>query len=131
MYARVTNGIFSGWVELQEEYPNTSFPTPTTAADLPEGIVIVDMRNPPAVGQTQVAEREEAPVFEDGQWRIAYTIRDMTEQELSQLAEGKDEARRAAYQAEADPLFFKWQRGEGTQEAWLAKIAEIKARYPA
>ena len=38
--------------------------------------------------------------------------------------------RRAAYEAEADPLFFKYQRGEATQEEWLAKIAEIKARYP-
>jgi hypothetical protein len=38
--------------------------------------------------------------------------------------------RKAAYQDEADPLFFKWQRGESTESAWLAKIAEIKARYP-
>jgi hypothetical protein len=38
--------------------------------------------------------------------------------------------RKAAYQDEADPLFFKWQRGESTEVSWLAKIAEIKARYP-
>jgi hypothetical protein len=38
--------------------------------------------------------------------------------------------RRAAYQAEADPLFFKWQRGESTEQEWLSKIAEIKARFP-
>jgi hypothetical protein len=38
--------------------------------------------------------------------------------------------RRAAYQAEADPLFFKSQRGEATHEDWLAKVAEIKARFP-
>lgn len=38
--------------------------------------------------------------------------------------------RRGAYVAEADPLFFKWQRGESTESAWLAKVAEIKARYP-
>lgn len=42
----------------------------------------------------------------------------------------KEIQRRGAYAAEADPLFFKWQRGEGTQSAWLAKVAEIKARYP-
>ena len=36
--------------------------------------------------------------------------------------------RRAAYALEADPLFFKAQRGEATQADWLAKIAEIKAR---
>ena len=38
--------------------------------------------------------------------------------------------RRAAYAAEADPIFFLWQRGEATQAEWLAKIAEIRARYP-
>jgi hypothetical protein len=41
-----------------------------------------------------------------------------------------EENRFAAYIAEADPLFFKAQRGEVTQQAWLDKIAEIKARYP-
>jgi hypothetical protein len=38
--------------------------------------------------------------------------------------------RSAAYTAEADPLFFKWQAGEGTEEAWQAKRAEIRERYP-
>ena len=42
-----------------------------------------------------------------------------------------DEARKTAYQTEADPLFFKWQAGEGTEEAWLAKREEIRQRYPA
>ena len=38
--------------------------------------------------------------------------------------------RKAAYIAEADPLFFKAQRGEATMEDWQAKVAEIKARFP-
>ena len=38
--------------------------------------------------------------------------------------------RRAAYAAESDPIYFMWQRGEATQQQWLDKIAEIKARYP-
>jgi hypothetical protein len=40
------------------------------------------------------------------------------------------ENRRTAYIVEADPLFFKAQRGEATMEEWQAKVAEIKARYP-
>jgi hypothetical protein len=40
------------------------------------------------------------------------------------------ENRRAAYIAEADPLFFKAQRGETTMEEWQAKVADIKARFP-
>jgi hypothetical protein len=40
------------------------------------------------------------------------------------------ENRRAAYITEADPLFFKAQRGEATVEEWQEKVAEIKQRFP-
>ena len=46
------------------------------------------------------------------------------------LAEQAKAARAAAYRNEADPLFFKWQRGGATEQEWLDKIAEIKSRYP-
>lgn len=39
-------------------------------------------------------------------------------------------ARAEAYKTESDPLFFKAQRSEATNEEWLAKVAEIKARFP-
>jgi len=39
------------------------------------------------------------------------------------------ELRAEAYRAEADPIFFMAQRGEATVDEWLAKVAEIKARY--
>jgi hypothetical protein len=38
--------------------------------------------------------------------------------------------RQQAYIAEADPLFFKAQRGEATMEEWQAKVAEIRNRFP-
>ena len=38
--------------------------------------------------------------------------------------------RATAYTSEADPLFFKSQRGEGTIEEWEAKVSEIRTRYP-
>jgi hypothetical protein len=38
--------------------------------------------------------------------------------------------RRNAYIAEADPLFFKAQRGEATMQEWKDKVAEIKERFP-
>jgi len=44
--------------------------------------------------------------------------------------EEQENNRRAAYRAEADPLFFMSQRGEATTAEWEAKVAEIKARYP-
>jgi hypothetical protein len=38
--------------------------------------------------------------------------------------------RSIAYRDEADPLFFKWQRGEGTEQEWLDKVQEIRDRHP-
>jgi hypothetical protein len=38
--------------------------------------------------------------------------------------------RKEAYIKEADPLFFKAQRGEATLQEWQHKITEIKARFP-
>lgn len=38
--------------------------------------------------------------------------------------------RAAAYAAEADPLFYQYQRKDATKKQWLDKIAEIKARFP-
>ena len=35
-----------------------------------------------------------------------------------------------AYKQESDPIFFKWQRGEATQQEWLDKIADILQRFP-
>lgn len=42
------------------------------------------------------------------------------------------ELRRAAYVLESDPLNYKWQetQAEEDRQAWLAKKAEIQARYP-
>ena len=38
--------------------------------------------------------------------------------------------RQADYIQEADPLFFEWQAGEGTEQAWLEKREEIRQRFP-
>ena len=38
--------------------------------------------------------------------------------------------REAAYKTESDPINFMYQRGEATQQEWLDKVAEIKARFP-
>jgi hypothetical protein len=38
--------------------------------------------------------------------------------------------RAAAYAAEADPLFFKAQRGEASMDDWTAAVEAIRARYP-
>ena len=54
---------------------------------------------------------------------------DPTKIAAQQLAQAEAN-RQAAYTQEADPLFFKWQAGETTEQEWLAKREEIRARYP-
>lgn len=44
--------------------------------------------------------------------------------------EEQQTARANAYREEADPLFFKYQRGEGSEQEWLNKIEEIRGRFP-
>jgi len=68
--------------------------------------------NPEEVAQAQAQAQEAAQA--EAQWKI----------------ENASQLRQQAYIAEADPLFFKAQRGEATMEEWQAKVAEIKARYP-
>lgn len=67
--------------------------------------------------------------------------REATEEEISPLNEEEEQriaalkvshaeaVRRKVFQDEADPIFFKAQRGEATMEEWEAKVAEIKARF--
>ena len=41
-----------------------------------------------------------------------------------------ENARRADYETTSDPLFFEWQRGDGTEQAWLDAVAAVKAAHP-
>jgi hypothetical protein len=41
-----------------------------------------------------------------------------------------ENARRADYESQSDPLFFEWQRGDGTEQAWLDAVAAVKAAHP-
>lgn len=34
-----------------------------------------------------------------------------------------------AYQFRSDPIFFKWQRGEATEQDWLDEVAAIDAEF--
>jgi len=67
---------------------------------------------PEEIAQAQAQAQEAAQA--EAQWKI----------------DNATQLRQQAYQAEADPLFFKWQAGESTQEQWQAKRNEIKQRFP-
>lgn len=61
---------------------------------------------------------------------------EITEKEVNDLRANKEAIdysvlRASAYREESDPLFFMEQRGEIPEGTWLAKVNEIKARWPA
>ena len=64
------------------------------------------------------------------------TPEEQAEQEQRDIAakaafnESQKQKREAAYKTESDPINFMMQRSEATQAEWLAKIADIKARFP-
>ena len=63
-------------------------------------------------------------------WSQLKTAEQKAQEAAEQAFAQAEASRKAAYIAEADPLFFKWQSGEGTQEEWQAKREEIRQRYP-
>jgi hypothetical protein len=69
----------------------------------------------------------------DGYQRVSVVVglgQNLAEAEKAAALEIAKNNRHAAYTAEADPLYFKWQAGEGSEEEWLAKRQEIRDRYP-
>lgn len=71
-----------------------------------------------------------ASIFVDGATGEVTLGPDPIPGEFSFTTEQLQAFRAAAYRDEADPLFFKWQAGEGTKEDWEAKREEIRSRYP-
>jgi hypothetical protein len=44
--------------------------------------------------------------------------------------EAVQKARQIAYQAESDPIFFDYQRGEVTEQEWLDAVQAVKDAHP-
>ena len=82
---------------------------------------------PPSLGEKQLAQ------WVSGSWVVVEIPDPIDPEPIPEPAltiEMQRAARAEAYRAEADPLFFKAQRGEATMDEWLAVVAEIKTRYP-
>ena len=158
MYILVKNGNIEKYPysigQLKQDNPNTSFPATIPDATLAEfGVYPVTPAEYPQVDHTKTvteglpvrqrtrhedgtwkADEESTPVDEAWEWVQVWEVSDATEEEIAERKaeiNAQAEANRAeAYRNESDPLFFKWQRGEATEEEWLYKVSEIRARYP-
>ena len=138
MYALIENNQVKqypyGPDVLRRDNPQASFPKNPTDELLAEyNMYPVKPEVYPEHDPIYQNVNELTPVLINGQWQQVYETVDASQDEVSQrIAEYNDmqESNRSeAYKNESDPVFFKWQRGEATEQQWLDKIAEIKARY--
>lgn len=123
--------------DLRSDNPQISFPAIPTNETLASfnvfPVVSTGAQHDPA---TQVATQDGCTYNAARQrWETTWAVRSKTADELAAEAAAHAEwveAQRAeAYRNESDPIFFMWQRQEATEQQWLDKVAEIKARYPA
>lgn len=133
-YGHVTNGVIDkGPCSLPKVWENISGINNMTDEQLREigWLPWVLVQTP--VGENQVISGSTIAI-EPTEILETQTVRNLTQQEIDDLKKQKEEsqmqARHQAYVEESDPIFFKWQRGEATQQEWLDKVAEIKARFP-
>lgn len=120
---------------LRKDNPHTSFPRRPSDEMLAEwSVYVVARADRPEVDPITQNLAEGTPVFADGQWQQTWIITDATPEEIAERKEQQLQdacnQRAAAYTQESDPLFFKWQAGEGNEQEWLAKREEIRLRYP-
>ena len=137
MYALIVNAKVKKYpysmAELRADNPQTSFPDNPSKKMLESfGVFEVKETPRPSVGFDKDVE-ETNPVF-DGFWKQCWAVIDASQEKIKQRKDEYNQAqehlRMYAYQQEADPLFFKAQRGEAKLEDWKSKINEIKLRYP-
>lgn len=139
MYALIENNAVKqypyGADVLRRDNPQTSFPAnPTDELLASYGVLPVTQVEVPAYDSAVQRIEESSPALVSGTWTqvwnvIALTAEEVAQQQADRAAQAQVQ-RAEAYRTESDPLFFKSQRGEATQQEWLDKVAEIKARYP-
>jgi hypothetical protein len=135
MYIKLTNGIPENYSigQLRRDNPQTSFPKnipDSTLADF--SVYPIQVITKPEVDYTKNVT-EGTPVNQDGQWAQVWNVTEATDEEIKnrikEFNQQQEQNRLEAYRNEADPLFFKTQRGEATIDEWKNKVLEIKNRY--
>jgi hypothetical protein len=134
-YAYVENGIIvEGPKGVPKSWRNTSgfnlLPQEELIALgwLPWRLVEVPAPSSDWVMTTSTIEIRATEVVETQMYR--QKTQSEKEEEARQQVENNRRFRQEAYREEADPLFFKSERGEATREEWLEKVTEIRNRFP-
>lgn len=130
MYIKLKNGSIDKYPysinQLKQDNKDTSFPAEMSNERLADWDVfpVIPTDTPSITYKQNVSEG--TPVNENGVWKQVWNVTDKPVDEINAIQESN---KKQAYREESDPLFFKWQRGETTQQEWLDKVNEIKQRW--
>ena len=130
MHLKLTNGTPAKYTlgQLRRDNPQTSFPK-LIPDDLLASYDVYPYTRPAVPEYNGLTQRLTDGEFEqvDGAWSLPYVVTDMP---LEDKIRNLKAARAQAYADEADPMFFKAERGEGSRADWEAKVQEIRERFP-
>lgn len=133
MYIKLPSTYPYSAAQLRADNPQTSFPSEIPDERLADWDVLPVVSSAKPEDSTTIDVIEALPVLVDGAWTQSWEIVNLTDEQITQKAIDKkavlNAMRLSAYREESDPIFFKVQRGEATNEEWLSKISEIKSRY--
>lgn len=131
MYIKLNNGSVEkhpySVAQLRQDNPQVSFPEQITESLLAEyGVYPVQPQPAPTVDHTKTI-REGSPELVNGVWKQVWVVESLVAEQINEVVAN---LRKQAYIEKADPLFFKYQRGDATKEEWLAEVNAIKIQYP-
>lgn len=93
MFAKIKNNVVVEWpiLNIFQVFPNTSFPSPLTDNDLPEGYVMVGTIPIPEIKETQKAIPG-IPILQNSKWVQSWQVVDMSSEEIEErkLAKSND-----------------------------------------
>lgn len=130
MYIKIKDNAIKNYPysegQLKKDNPQISFPQNISLEILAQFDVyeVVKTQKPSITYKQDLSEG--TPVNENGVWKQVWNVTDKSIEEINAINESN---KKQAYIEESDPLFFKWQRGEVTQQEWLDKVEEIKSRW--
>lgn len=131
MYIKLINNKIHSYpysvAQLRQDNPQISFPEQVSEALLEEfDVYPVQPQPAPMVDHTKTFT-EGLPELVDGVWKQVWVVEDLAAEQVNEVVAN---LRKQAYIDRADPLFFKYQRGDATKEEWLAEVNAIKIQYP-
>lgn len=131
--AFIENGAITkypiGLVEVRRKFPNTSFPRDLEGSDLSAfGVVTVQTVAPPTFDQNLQKVEPADPVLADGAWQEAWSVVDLTAEEIQQRNDAKaSEVRSLRNQALTASDWTQVADAPVDAAAWAAYRAELRA----